>query len=158
MISLQRRSGSEWWLLVESERSPLLSSTILNNRVNKFQLDVVRLLVSHTAAAVRAGQADGAEATVRVLPYRSVSLDAPPFGTKCQPDWYSFDQHRWDVIGCTKMKPRANLGFGKLGAAVQYEMEVSLLDLEGEALEGGGRGEACWKGPVAFPERQGGIV
>ena len=154
MISLQRRSGSEWWLLVESEGSPLLSSTILG-RVNKFQLDVVRLLVSHTAAAVRAGQADGAEATVRVLPYRSVSLDAPPFGTKCQPDWYSFDQHRWDVIGCTKMKPRANLDFGKLGAAVQYEMEVSLLDLEGEPLEGGGRGEACWKGPVAFPERQG---
>ena len=168
MISLQRRSDAEWWLLVESEDQREMERSgeytwWPHGEGNKFQLDVVRLLVSHTAAALRAGRAEGAEATVKVLPYRSISLGSlasirtsiRPCLFKSQPDWYSFDQHRWDVIGCTTLKPQDEIDSGGLGAARHSRMEVSLLDLEGDLLEGD-RGKGSWKGPVVLPDRQGG--
>ena len=178
MISLQRRSDAEWWLLVESEDQREMERSgeytwWPHGGGNKFQLDVVRLLVSHTAAAVRAGRAEGAEATVKVLPYRSISLGSTqafptrlngavlnrPYGGPClfksQPDWFSFDQHRWDVIGCTTLKPRDEFDSGRLGAARHSRLEVSLLDLEGDLLEGD-PGKGSWKGPVVLPDRQGG--
>ena len=104
-ISLQRRSAVEWWLLVESGAP---SNDAL-------QLDVVRLLLSHTA---------GTEATVQVMPYRSISLGFPIGGLR-QPDWWSFDQHRWDMIGCTS------------------GLAVHLLDLSPAA--------GLWLGPAVFP-------
>ena len=140
MISLQRRSDAEWWLLVESE----IQGYSLP------QLDVVRLLVSHTAAALRAGSAVCAEATVKVLPYRSISLrggDGPR-----KPDWFSFDQHRWDVIGCTITRSRGD-DYGRLGAARHSLLFVYLLDLAGSR---GLDTDGLWLGPVVLPERHGG--
>ena len=141
MISLQRRSDSEWWLLVESDGSPTSHTP---------QLDVVRLLVSHTAAALRAGRAAGAEATVKVLPYRSISLLGSDGQRK--PDWFSFDQHRGDVIGCTITRRRRE-DFGRLGAARRARLDVYLLDLAGSR---GADADGLWLGPMVLPERQGG--
>merc|ERR1740130_1369723 len=141
MISLQRRSDSEWWLLVEADGPPTSHTP---------QLDVVRLLVSHTAAALRAGSAVGAEATVQVLPYRSISLRGGDGYRK--PDWFSFDQHRGDVIGCTITRRRRE-DFGRLGAARRARLDVYLLDLAGSR---GADADGLWLGPMVLPERQGG--
>lgn len=171
MISLQRRSDSEWWLLVESEDQRDVERhgghACWPHTGTKFQLDVVRLLVSHTAAALRAGRAEGAEATVKVLPYRSISLGytedvcgytgaSDPRGLhrslwKRQPDWFSFDQHRWDVIGCITVRSRDEVDVGRLGAARRSRMEVSLLDLGEPEL---GLQSGRWFGPVVLPDRQ----
>jgi len=138
MISLQRSSHhSEWWLLIETDGS----------HDHNPQLDVVRLLVSNTAAALRAGSAVGAEATVQVLPYRSISLRG--YDGHRKPDWFSFNQHRWDVIGCTVTRRRAE-DFGRLGAARGARLDVYLLDLTGSR---GLDTDGLWLGPVVFPGR-----